>query len=74
VAIGKQIQLSSNQFENWKTNNVIDEDDNQNVLEGATCVSTKREVKPYLIIDLGGEFNVTNVEVYPRSDCCRKCP
>ena len=69
----KQLEVSSIQYKNWQPHNALDGNNNQNVLDGATCVSTQKEIKPYFIVDLGDDYNVTDVIVYLRSDCCRKC-
>ncbi|XP_053374794.1 uncharacterized protein LOC128547098 [Mercenaria mercenaria] len=70
VAVGKEIEASSIYHKSWFPSNAVDGDTNQNILFGATCVSTQKEIKPYLMIDLGEEYNITGVNVYRRSDCC----
>jgi hypothetical protein len=72
VAVGKKVVASSLHHKHWLPNNVVDGNNNQNVLDGATCVTTNKERKPYLTIDLADEYNLTDVKVYKRSDCCRK--
>ncbi|XP_053376503.1 uncharacterized protein LOC128547547 [Mercenaria mercenaria] len=72
VAVGKQIEASSIYHRSWLASNAIDGDTNQDVKFGATCVSTQKEIKPYLMLDLGDEYNITGVNIYRRLDCCRK--
>ncbi|XP_053375212.1 uncharacterized protein LOC123534535 [Mercenaria mercenaria] len=72
VAVGKQIEASSIHHKSWQPSNVIDGDTNQNVLLGATCFSTQKAIKPYVMLDLGDEYNLTGVNVYKRLDCCEE--
>jgi hypothetical protein len=72
VAVGKKVAASSLHNKHWFPNNAVDGNNNQNVLDGATCVTTHNERKPYFTIDLADEYNLIDVKVYKRSDCCRK--
>ncbi|XP_053397718.1 uncharacterized protein LOC123552222 [Mercenaria mercenaria] len=68
IAFGKDIIASSISHPSWLPSYAIDGDTNQFVTNGATCVSTQKEIKPYLIIDLGSEYTLTSVKVYKRLD------
>lgn len=68
VALKKDVLTSSVNHWTWSASNVNDGDVNQYVGIGATCVATKREIRPYLIVDLGAKYTLSGVKVYKQLD------
>jgi hypothetical protein len=55
-------------YPTWPSSNAVDGDMGQYVGDGATCVATKTELNPYIIIDLGAEYILTSVKIYKQLD------
>ncbi|XP_060561085.1 uncharacterized protein LOC132720875 [Ruditapes philippinarum] len=55
-------------YPTWPSSNAVDGDIGQYVGDGATCVATKTELNPYIIIDLGAEYILTSVKIYKQVD------
>jgi hypothetical protein len=52
----------------WPSSNTVDDNIGQYVGNGATCVATKQELNPYIIIDLAAEYILSSVKFYKQLD------
>jgi hypothetical protein len=43
---------------------------NQDMSKGALCSQTRKELNPWWMVDLQGEFVVDLIRIYSRADCC----
>ncbi|XP_060582798.1 uncharacterized protein LOC132739163 [Ruditapes philippinarum] len=55
-------------YPTWPSSNAVDDDIGQYVGNGATCVATKQDLNPYIIIDLAAEYILSSVKFYKQLD------
>lgn len=69
VALYKSAEISSEINPTWTADKGVDGATSQNMFDD-TCFHTNNETEPYFIVNLGSVYDISNIYIYNRQDCC----